>query len=377
MYYQRCIVLIVRQIKERQYTLEVLELTSKLLKKNPEYYTIWNMRRKILLHGLFSRSGGAISLSIQEDMKPNTGVASQATGEPPPRSPSEPSILNVIRADLDFIFPLMVGWPKCYWIWKYRLWLLEEGNKRLKITEARELWQRELGFVSKMLTKDQRNFHGWGYRRNVVAQLENEHLQGQSMVEAEFEYTTRMINLSLKNFSAWHSRSKLIPRLLDERKVDDNARRKFLDDGIASVLGVLCNGADSLVEFDLIIKAIYTDEYPYDQSVWFYHQFLMTTLTDPIGHSTITPNFNAEERLEYVNRQVANVKEFLDGGEDCKWAYNALVDATLAVCEMQSRVPRQDEVEDLKSWTAEVRKLDPLRHGRWDDLEQRVLSSAR
>ena len=307
-------------------------------------------------------------------MEPNTTAASLVTEEDPPNPPPQTTILDIIRADLDFIFPLMVGWPKCYWIWKYRLWLLEEGNKRLAITKARQLWQRELGFVSKMLTKDQRNFHGWGYRRKVVAQLESEQLEGQSMVEAEFEYTTRMINLSLKNFSAWHHRSKLIPRLLDERKADDTARRKFLDHGTV-FRPVRCNSTDLVSEFDLIIKAIYTDEYPYDQSVWFYHQFLMTTLTDPIGYSTITPNFTTEERLEYINRQVANVKEFLDGGEDCKWAYNALIDATLAVCRMQSRLLEHDEVEDLKQWIAEVRKLDRLRNGRWDDLERAVLSS--
>lgn len=88
--------------------------------------------------------------------------------------------------------------------------------------------------MGKMLVKDSRNFHGWGYRRKVVAELESSKLDGQSMAETEFEYTTRMIHgdKGLSNFSAWHRRSKLIPRLLDERNADDTARRQFLDDGI-------------------------------------------------------------------------------------------------------------------------------------------------
>ena len=91
-----------------------------------------------------------------------------------------------------------------------------------------------------MLTLDSRNFHGWGYRRTVVKQLESPALapegseedQEQSMVEGEFAYTTRMIKTNLSNFSAWHNRSVLIPRLLEERKADDGAKREFLDGGM-------------------------------------------------------------------------------------------------------------------------------------------------
>lgn len=84
-----------------------------------------------------------------------------------------------------------------------------------------------------MLTKDRRNFHAWGYRRNVVRHLESKALNGTSMVEFEFEFTTKMIRVDLSNFSAWHNRSKLIPRLLRERGLDDAARRKFFDQGMS------------------------------------------------------------------------------------------------------------------------------------------------
>lgn len=141
--------------------------------------------------------------------------------------------LELIQRDLEFLFPIMIKFPKCYWLWNYRGWLLQQANMRLPVDIARELWARELVLVSKMLVKDSRNFHGWGYRRHVVEALESSALNGKSMVESEFEYTTRMVHApnGLSNFSAWHRRSRLIPRLLDERKVDDIARRQFLDDG--------------------------------------------------------------------------------------------------------------------------------------------------
>lgn len=246
-------------------------------------------------------------------------------------------------------------WPKCYWLWNYRLWLLQEANKRLAPEIARELWNRELVLVGKMLVKDSRNFHGWGYRRKVVSELESPQLGGRSMVESEFVYTTKMIHgdKGLSNFSAWHRRSKLIPRLLDERNASDEARRQFLDD-----------------EFDLIISAMYTDSYPYQQSAWFYYQFLMTTLTDYVGHATITPHFTQDDRIEYVTRQLAILKDMLDGAEDCKWIYDALIEHTMALCKMEERAPEQDESQDCKAWLEELRKLDPGRSGRWDDLKK-------
>jgi geranylgeranyl transferase type-2 subunit alpha len=101
---------------------------------------------------------------------------------------------------------------------------------------ARELWQGELKLVGKMLTLDNRNFHGWSYRRTVVDALQSKELSLNgpqiTLVEEEFDYTTRMIRTSMSNFSAWHRRSKLIPILLEERKAGSDERRKMLDDGL-------------------------------------------------------------------------------------------------------------------------------------------------
>jgi geranylgeranyl transferase type-2 subunit alpha len=139
--------------------------------------------------------------------------------------------LESLRSELGFTVPLLMEFPKCYWIWNYRSWLLQQAIERLHPEAARRIWEEELGLDTKMLSKDRRNFHAWGYRRNVVRHLESAALNGKSMAESEFEFTTKMIRVDLSNFSAWHNRSKLIPRLLDERQADEGARRKFFDDG--------------------------------------------------------------------------------------------------------------------------------------------------
>jgi geranylgeranyl transferase type-2 subunit alpha len=203
------------------------------------------------MYGLFSKLSDSSSHSTESpntsrtattttssaDASSSTTKSSAALTETPliPASPSpgkNGTTLDIIKADLEFIFPLMIEYPKCYWIWNYRLWLLKEGNERLKAEEAGELWKRELVLVGKMLIRDSRNFHGWGYRRKVVSELESPKLHGKSMVESEFAYTTKMIKAQLSNFSAFHSRSKLISRLLDERNASNAERAQFLDDGL-------------------------------------------------------------------------------------------------------------------------------------------------
>lgn len=280
--------------------------------------------------------------------------------------------MSLLNADLEFLFPIMIKFPKCYWLWNYRLWLLQQANERLDIKMARELWTRELDLVSKMLVKDSRNFHGWGHRRMVVSQLESSRLDGQSMVETEFEYTTKMIHApnGLSNFSAWHRRSKLIPRLLLERKTDASARREFLNNG--KFTGYKLCYSDIVIELELVISAVYTDTYPYQQSAWFYYQFLMTTLTE-LGGSQVTINFTAENRCEYIRQQLVILQEMLDGAEDCKWIYIAAIDYTFAICRIEKRDLSVEETSNCILWISELNKLDKLRKGRWNDLEKAII----
>ena len=143
-------------------------------------------------------------------------------------------VLDIVQLDLQFLFPLLLKYPKCYWIWNHRLWLLEQATLQLPRTTAARLWEEELGLVGKMLTRDSRNFHGWGYRRKVVDNLESQALNGQSMARKEFNYTTKMIESNLSNFSAWHNRTKLIQRILSEESASDEDRKQMLDDGMTS-----------------------------------------------------------------------------------------------------------------------------------------------
>ncbi|PWY87670.1 geranylgeranyl transferase type II alpha subunit [Aspergillus heteromorphus CBS 117.55] len=317
------------KVAAQQYTPETLQKITELLTSNPEYYTVWNYRRQVL-RSEFSRAASAGS--------------EEATGG---------QIATLIKDDLMFLIPLLRSFPKCYWIWNYRTWLLDEAKRLLPVPTARKFWQEELALVGKMLSLDSRNFHGWGYRLFVVEtlrELRSEELEEKDMTRTEFEYAKKMIGANLSNFSAWHYRTKLIQRLLRENSASDEERRKMLDD-----------------ELDLIHRALCD---PYDQSLWFYHQNLMCTFDPSVAGQTLAPNLSDSERLDYLRREIEEIQEMLDGAEDCKYIYQALIDCTMLSWKVEGREPSGEPKTQVLGWLSELKKLDPLRHQRWLDFEQ-------
>lgn len=283
-------------------------------------------------------------------MKPGN-ASSDATGQA--REPS-----RYITNELDFLIPLLARYPKCYWIWNHRIWILQHATDVLAATAALRLWEEELRLVGKMLNRDSRNFHAWDYRRMVVQEVglrkaateiqRDGEGKTESLAEVEYAYSTKMIMANLSNFSAWHYRSKLLPRLLDERQASSADRRKILD-----------------AEFILIQKALYTD--PYDQSLWFYHQYLMANITTSAARKEglVVPDLDPSECAMRIAREFANLEELLEDASNCKWIYAALLQYSVAVLALKTNATAADQ---LQHWLAQLRHLDPLREGRWRDL---------
>ena len=242
-----------------------------------------------------------------------------------------------------------------------------------------------------MLDRDPRNFHGWGYRRKVIASLESPELdlsterKGTSMANSELDYTTKMIGANLSNFSAWHNRTKLISRTLHEQNASDTERKDMLDE-----------------EIKLIHKALFD---PYDASLWSYHQNLLCTFDPLTSASSMAPKLSSADRLEYLDKEKEFVLEFLEeqddeddypkgkGEEESKWPYQQLIDIVLISSRVRAtETPRtspgskgqgaettdgnldlsREEKQDVKRWLGKLYKLDPLRKGRWNDLEKRI-----
>ncbi|KAI6116898.1 rab-protein geranylgeranyltransferase, partial [Pisolithus croceorrhizus] len=140
---------VISRKKNKDWSKDALDATQRLLEKNPEFYTIWNYRRNILLNGIF------------------------------PNSTSE-QINNILTDELITSpdGPIVDERPSMQW--------------RI------DNWNKELAVVEKMLNADPRNFMAWNYRRYALASMPT-----QRPETAELAYTTRKISSSFSNFSLY------------------------------------------------------------------------------------------------------------------------------------------------------------------------------
>lgn len=84
----------------------------------------------------------------------------------------------------------------------------------------------------------------------------------------------------------------------------------------------------------------------------------------------MVPNLTPDQRLEFLEEEIEKLLEMLDEAEDCKWIYQSLIQLS-RMHNAQSHIwPAQEH--QIKTWFAELKKLDPLRSRRWNDIEQQL-----
>ncbi|KAM3459752.1 hypothetical protein MY5147_007029 [Beauveria neobassiana] len=205
-----------------------------------------------------------------------------------------------------------------------------------------------------MLDRDQRNFHAWGYRRSVVSMLESPELRGKSLAQEEFAFTTRMSGRNLSNFCAWHHRSQLILKVVAEQYCNDEARAAFLGQELDTVREGLNLG-------------------PEDQSLWYYHQFLMLQIIQDGDRDTIAPALTVAERVAYMKHEIYEIKDLLEDYINVKWIYQALLEYTLSLRRLEKRSRGDnDDAGNLRDWLEKLVALDPTRRGRWNDFAREI-----
>lgn len=145
-------------------TSEALELTGQLLRFNPELYTAWNYRRKIL-KDLFDK-GLETASERDEQLKPgdifanlrNEAVSSSSVGVNDETRTSDNENIrkrNLLSEDLDLTIEVLRIHPKVYWIWNHRKWCLQQIPSQNQ--EGIAKWKVEIRMVDKMLDMDSRN----------------------------------------------------------------------------------------------------------------------------------------------------------------------------------------------------------------------------
>ncbi|KAF5373131.1 hypothetical protein D9758_001690 [Tetrapyrgos nigripes] len=215
---------ILNRKKSKDYSRESLNKTTQILQINPEFYTVWNYRRMILLNGIFP---GCSASEINEQLS----------------------------EDLSLTTTALKAHPKVYWIWNHRRWCLEnvptgpgDAGAPDHLGWRQDYWKKEMFVVEKMLDVDARNFLAWSYRRYVLSSMPI-----PRNPKTELTYTKRKIETNFSNFSAWHQRSKVLTSLWAKGELDERQSKE--------------------AEFDLIKNAMFT--VPEDQSAWIYHRWLV------------------------------------------------------------------------------------------------------
>lgn len=84
---------------------------------------------------------------------------------------------------------------------------------------------------------------------------------------------------------------------------------------------------------------------------------------------TMAPCLGTSERLECLRDEIEAIREMLDGAEDCKYIYQALIECTLLTSKVAGSLSDEDRKQIL-SWLSELKQLDPLRRERWLDFER-------
>lgn len=179
----------------QEYDKEALEITGQILGASPDFYTLWNYRKEILLQ-------------FKEKM-------------------AEDEFQTCCRGELSFLETCLRVNPKSYGSWEHRCFVLD--------TMPNPDWNMELELCNTYLEYDERNFHCWDYRRFVVKRSE-------VTPQAEFDFTTNKISSNFSNYSSWHYRSKLLPLLHPDVNHPVGVKEKVL-----------------LQEFELAQNAFFTD----------------------------------------------------------------------------------------------------------------------
>jgi geranylgeranyl transferase type-2 subunit alpha len=95
----------------------------------------------------------------------------------------------------------------------------------------------------------------------------------------------------------------------------------------------------------------------------------MCTFDPEIATQTMAPNLSKADRLAYIAGEREFIEDLLEDTKDCKWVYQALIECALVTAKVEGSLSVKAK-EDVRRWIVELRKLDPLRKGRWDDLEK-------
>ena len=151
----------------------------------------------------------------------------------------------------------------------------------------------EISLCNKFFLADDRNFHCWNYRVQILTLICNYYNNTfDKFIEKELDFTLEKVKKNFSNFSSWNYRTKLIPIYFIQKNIKWNTK---------NALDFFNN------DLELLKKAIYTD--PKDQSPWNYQSWIITNFS-PIFIESVNIENNEIIKIKYSN--VFKINEVID-----------------------------------------------------------------
>jgi len=208
---------------------ELLALTSELLKKNADIYTLWNIRRQII----------EVNTKKHDGDSDVDNVYSQ-------------QIAKSLDNELSLTKECLLNNPKSYSTWNQRFWAFQ-------LHTSADL-QNEIELCEKALGVDCRNFHCWDHRRAIVKMT-------KLTDRDELLFSDTLVTRNPSNYSAWHYRGTLLPVVCPSLNAEIVITEQALDEEFKKIENVCCLNSE-------------------DQTAWTYCRWL-TELTS-INHNLRT-----------------------------------------------------------------------------------------
>jgi hypothetical protein len=206
----------------------------------------------------------------------------------------------------------------------------------------------------------------------------------EKIIMNEWDFSTAKIQDNFSNGSAFHYRSKLLPLVLEFRSSGSASSPSEAYEAISLVRD----------EWDgILLDAIFTE--PDDQTIWFYHRFIVSwakcNIVDDGANAEVTEEF---EGLLYD--MVDSIQELIDvekedsledstqnrhesKGAKCKWAYLGMHLVLSTLLEFNSSDDDDDDDDKLelreraKGCLDELMIIDPDRRERYQILESELI----
>lgn len=305
---------------------EGFQLTGKALRMNPDFYTLWNYRRDILIHRHAQSLGLSNTLTFDGKNKRQKKISDNGGAD-------------VIAEEFRLTADAIIKNPKCYGAWYHRQWIAE------RFEYDRDA---ELQLCQDFLKADQRNFHCWIYRSFVVK---------DSLVPEsdELAFSMEKLKENFSNYSAFHYRSIYIGKWRDKHLASNDpacaALRSIIDE-----------------ELQLIENAIFTE--PDDQSAWWYLRFVLSLAKNAQEGETQEQADSDEWYTGVLTAQVDSLRMLLEEEPRCKWCLLALADVLAQLDAALGKEPS----EERRGLLTTLVQVDPLHKQRYLYLMEKTSS---